>query len=216
MDMKRSLMNAGYLNADVSYTTKNRRKPKTKLSFNLQPGKMFIVDTIRITVQDGELERIINENSGQTLLVRGMNPGACAKTDEYIAAHLGLARKYGYYRFNRDYISFVADTVKGSDKVGLNMIVAAESVDDDGTVHPHRRYTISSVDYYLSDKNGNTPGSDMPARIDTCESFRLIYPGKDSRPALRPRIIDIHSQEQGPERHRSFMTRCSQRLHAWI
>lgn len=192
VDMKRSLMNAGYLNADVSYTTKNRRKPKTALSFNLQPGKMFIVDTIRITVQDGELERIINENSGQTLLVRGMNLDASVLNDERNRI-VGLARKYGYYRFNRDYISFVADTVKGSDKVGLNMIVAAESVDDDGTVHPHRPYTISSVDYYLSDKNGNTPGSDMPARIDTCESFRLIYPGKDSRPALRPRIIDIHS-----------------------
>ena len=202
VDMKRSLMNAGYLNADVTYSTKNRRKPKTTVSFNLQPGKMFIVDTIRITVQDSRIEQIIKDNSKQSLLVSGMNLDASILNDERNRI-VELVHKYGYYRFNRDFISFVADTVRGSEKVGLNMIVSAESVDEDGTVHPHRQYTVSSVDYYLSDKNGNMPGVDISARIDTCESFRLIYSGNDSRPSLRPKIIDSHSFLRGGMKYNS-------------
>ncbi len=202
VDMKRSLMNAGYLNADVTYSTRNRRKPKTTVSFSLQPGKLFIVDTIRITVQDSQIEQIIKDNSKQSHLVPGMNLDASILNDERNRI-VELVHKYGYYRFNRDFISFVADTVHGSEKVGLNMIVSAESVDDDGTVHPHRQYTVSSVDYYLSDKNGNMPSVETSARIDTCESFRLIYSGNESRPALRPKIIDIHSFLRGGMKYNS-------------
>lgn len=202
VDMKRSLMNAGYLNADVTYSTRNRRKPKTTVSFSLQPGKLFIVDTIRITVQDSQIEQIIKDNSKQSHLVPGMNLDASILNDERNRI-VELVHKYGYYRFNRDFISFVADTVHGSEKVGLNMIVSAESVDDDGTVHPHRQYTVSSVDYYLSDKNGNMPDVETSARIDTCESFRLIYSGNESRPALRPKIIDIHSFLRGGMKYNS-------------
>ena len=70
VDMKRSLMNSGYLNADASYSIKKGRRPKTTVRFKLHPGKMFTVDTIRITVQDSVIERIINENSKQSLLVK--------------------------------------------------------------------------------------------------------------------------------------------------
>lgn len=192
VDMKRSLMNAGYLNAEVTYSTKNSRKPKTRLQFRLEPGKMFVVDTIRITVQDSVIDRIIRDNSDQSLLVEGMNLDADILNDERNRI-VDLVHRFGYYRFNRDFISFVADTARGSDKVGLRMIVAAESVDENGTVHPHRQFSISSIDYILSDNNGNVPGMTAPLKTDTCQGFRLIHPNPDSRPSLRPKIIDSHS-----------------------
>lgn len=196
VDMKRSLMNSGYLNADASYSTKKGRRPKATVRFQLHPGKMFTVDTIRITVQDSVIERIIKENSKQSLLVKGMNLDAGILNDERNRI-VELAHKNGYYLFNRDFISFVADTIKGSEKVGLRMIVSAESIDEDGLVHPHRQFTISMADYYLSDKNGNVPGAYAPVLIDTCDGFRLIYSGQDSKPSLRPKIIDSHSFIRG-------------------
>lgn len=196
VDMKRSLMNSGYLNADVTYSSRNGRKPKTTLVFNLHPGKMFVVDTVRITVQDSQIERIINDNIKQSLLVPGMNLDADVLNDERNRI-VNLVHRYGYYRFNRDYISFVADTVQGSDRVGLSMIIAAESVDEDGTVHPHRQYEIASVDYILSDKNGNIPGVTISQKTDTCDGFRLIHSGQDSKSSLRPKIIDSHSFVRG-------------------
>lgn len=191
-DMRRSLMNSGYLNADVTYSTKNGRRPKTKVRYSLHPGKMFVVDTIRITVQDSAISRIINDNIEQSLLVQGMNLDADVLNDERNRI-VDLVHKYGYYRFNRDYISFVADTARGSDKVGIRMIVAAEGVDEDGTVHAHKKYSISSIDYILSDKNGNVPGVSITQRTDTCQGFMLVYPGSDDKSMFRPKIIDIHS-----------------------
>ena len=202
VDMKRSLMNSGYLNADVSYSSVNGKKQKTKLVYRLHPGKMFVVDTVRINVQDSLIDRIISDNIKQSLLVPGMNLDADVLNDERNRI-VNLVHRYGYYRFNRDYISFVADTVQGSDKVGLSMIIAAESVDEDGTVHPHRQYEISSVDYILSDKNGNIPGVTIAQKTDSCDGFRLIHSANDSKSTLRPKVIDSHSFIRGGMRYNS-------------
>lgn len=192
VDMKRSLMNSGYLNAQVTYSSKNRFRPKTTVHYQLHPGKMFVVDSVWVTVQDDEIKRILDEHSDETLLVPGINLDASILDDERTRI-VNLAHRYGYYRFNRDYVSFVADTAKGSEKVGLRMIVAAESTDDDGTVHPHRKFTISSIEYILSDKNGNLPDPAVSSSIESYNGFTLMYPGNSRKPLLRPKIVDIHS-----------------------
>lgn len=191
IDMKRSLMNSGYLDARVTYSTRNGRR-KTTVSYELDPGKMFVVDTIIRTVQDSAISKIINDNLDKSLLVPDMNLDANVLNDERNRI-VELVHKFGYYRFNRDFISFVADTARGSDKVGLRMIVAPAGTDENGETEPHRQFTISSISYYLSDKSGNLPGSAIPAEIDSCNGFRLIYPGMDKKPYLRSKIVDNHS-----------------------
>ena len=191
-DMERSLVNSGYLNADVTMSTKNSRRPKTTVRYKLDPGKMFVVDTVRITVQDSIINRIINDNAKHSLLVPGMNLDADILNEERNRI-VNLVHRYGYYRFNKDYISFVADTARGSDKVGLRMIVEAEGVDEDGSVRPHRQYYISSVYYNLTDKDGNMPGKTISPAAETYKDFVLFYPLDDGRPALRPEVIDRHS-----------------------
>ena len=195
LDICRSLMNSGYLNAQVTYSSKNSRRPKTVVHYNLDPGKMFVVDTIRITVQDSTISRIIEDNKKQSLLVPGMNLDADILNDVRKRI-VELVQKHGYFRFNSDFISFVADTARGSEKVGLRMIVSAESTDEDGTVHMHRQFTISSIDYYLSDENGNLPSSQQSPGVNY-NGFRLLYSDKDDKPYLRPKIVDNHSFLRG-------------------
>lgn len=191
-DMKRSMVNSGYLNADVTVSTKEGHRPKTTVQYSVTPGKMFVVDTIKYTVQDSIIDRIIRNNSSQTLLIPGMNLDAGILNDERNRI-VELARRHGYYRFNRDYISFVADTAAGSDKVGLRMIVAPESIDESGKMHPHRQYRLSSIDYILSDKDGNIPGTKTEAVADSCNGFRLIHSDIDDKPFLRSKVVDVHS-----------------------
>lgn len=192
-DMKRSLMNSGYLNANVTYSLESKRRPKTTVKYELHPGKMFVVDSIRITVQDDAIKRILDEHKDESLLAPGINLDADILNDERIRI-VNLAHKYGYYRFNRDHVSFVADTAWGSNKVGLRMIVAPGSVAEDGAVHPHEQFTISSIEYVLSDKNGNLPGgTTASSQVESYNGFSIMYPGEDSKPMLRPKIIDIHS-----------------------
>ena len=191
-DMRRSLMNSGYLNAQVTYSSRKNRRPKTTVQYQLHPGKMFVVDSVRVTVQDDAIKEILEKHKKETLLVPGINLDASVLDDERNRI-VDLVHRYGYFRFNRDYVSFVADTAKGSDKVGLRMIVAAESTDDDGTVHAHRQFTISSINYVLSDKNGNLPDPAVASSVENYNGFTLMYPGNSRKPMLRPKIVDIHS-----------------------
>lgn len=191
-DMKRSLMNSGFLNADVTISTTKGRRPKTTVHYSLDPGKLFVVDSIRVSVSDSVIEKIVRDNSRHSLLVPGMNLDAGVLNDERNRI-VDLVHQYGFYRFNRDYISFVADTAAGSNKVGLRMLIAPERVDEDGTVHPHRQYHLSSIDYTISDRNGNVPDVSADAVTDSCDGFRLIHSGKEGYPLLRPKVIDIHS-----------------------
>ena len=174
-DMRRALRNSGYLNADVEVNTVIRnRKPKAKVQYNLKPGKMFVIDDIRYTVQDSAIYSIVLDNNTESLIYLGMNLDATILDAERNRI-VELTHQYGYYRFNKEYITFVADTVRGSDKVRLRMIIAAESVAD-GVEQPHRQYTISSVNYIVTDNTNNTSGSDS-----------------DGKPLLRQKIIDSHS-----------------------
>ena len=107
-DMRRALRNSGYLNADVDLTTKKSRKPKAKVQYNLHPGKMFVVDDIRYTVQDSTIYGIVLDNATQSLIYLGMNLDASV-LDAERSRIVELTHQYGYYRYNKDYISFVAD-----------------------------------------------------------------------------------------------------------
>lgn len=173
-DMRRALRNSGYLNAEVEYNTVKSRKPKAKVHYNLKPGKMFVLDDIRYTVHDSTIYSIVLDNNTQSLIYLGMNLDANI-LDAERSRIVELTHQYGYYRFNKDYITFVADTVRGSDKVRLRMIIAPESVTD-GVEQPHRQFTISSVDYNITDNTNGTAGS-----------------LSGDKPILRQKIIDSHS-----------------------
>lgn len=192
-DMRRALMNAGYLNAQVNvWTSTGRRRPTATVHYQLNPGKLYVVDTIRITVHDSAIERIFHDNASQTLLSPGMSLNVETLNNERNRI-VELVHKYGYYRFNRDFISFVADTLKDSDRVGLEMIIEADNTSNEGAVVPHKQFTIESVDYYLTDRNMGATQEPGFWRTDSCDNFNLHYPTVAKRPDLRYKIIDSHS-----------------------
>ncbi len=191
-DMRRSLMNEGYLNADVDVTTHTGRKPKASVRYILRPGNLYVVDTLRVTVLDSEIESILKEHSAESLVTRGMSLNANT-LDQERTRIVQLVHRYGYYNFGKEYISFVADTVRGSNKVGLRMVVAAEGVQEDGTIQPHRQYTISQIDYILSDGKTKAPADSSLTATDSCGRFNLVYSLANSKPMLRSKVIDSHS-----------------------
>lgn len=192
VDMKQALVNEGYLNAGVKTSYKKARRPKATVRFDITTGKMFVVDTIMITVQDSAISKIVSDGAAQSLLVKGMNLNAGVLNDERTRI-VDLVRKNGYYRFNKDDISFVADTVKGSAKVGLRMIVDNESTAPDGRITPHIKFTVASLDYSLSNSSDNSRSASSNMCIDSCKGFRVYHSDCDGKPMLRSSVIDSHS-----------------------
>ena len=194
VDIKQALVNEGYLNAGVETSFKRARRPKATVRFDINTGKMFVVDTIMVTVQDSILNGIVSAGASQSLLVKGMNFDAGVLNDERNRI-VELVRKNGYYRFNKDDISFVADTVTGSSKVGLRMIVDNESTSPDGKITPHIKFSVASVDYSLSGSSDNKKNAltSNGMCVDSCKGFRVYYSDCDGKPMLRSSVIDSHS-----------------------
>lgn len=187
IEMQRALMNEGYLNADVNVSTLQSRKPKVTVRYDLVPGRMFVVDTVRVTVMDPEIDRLLQENAGTSLLREGMNLDAGVLNDERNRI-VSLLHNNGYYRFNKDYISFVADTASGSDRVGLRMVISPSAGG-----RGHSRYTISDIDYILADNAGAAQLSESDMCAVQADGFRVLHSDCDGKPSLRPGVISKHS-----------------------
>lgn len=183
-DMRLSLANSGYLNAEVESDVNHSTARKVKLKYIIKPGRLFMIDTVRIVVADSEFAKIVEEGRSASLLQKGMALD-CERLDAERQRIVELAHSKGYFAVGRDNISFVADTATADNNVGLSMLVRGPEI--------ARKYNVSKVNYFLSNEAVRT--SDQLLRADSLEydGFRLYYPLADVRPQLRPGIIASHS-----------------------
>ncbi len=189
LDMKQALINVGYLKANVTYKIERSKRPKAVVKYLLEPNKIYTVGDIQVIIQDRAIATILRDNVEASLLTEGMSLNANILDDERTRITTMLQRN-GYYRFNKDYISFVADTTRNSYISGLRMYIDAFQVSDDGTYLPHPVYTIANVDYLFSQ---NT--SFAPLSLSEFDSVKRngysIYFNDDLK--LKPEVIESHS-----------------------
>lgn len=191
-DMKRALINSGYLKADVDVKTSYSKRGKASVRYELYPGDVYVVDEIRYTVSDPQIAIILEDNQVHSLLKKGINLDAGILDSERTRI-TELLHKHGYYSFNKDYISYVADTVNLSYEAGLNVIVAGEGSDAEGNPNPHTQYYLSDIDYYLMDTPNFSSDRDDTLKTIDYKGFRLFYPYDEEKPLLRPSVLDSHS-----------------------
>lgn len=153
MRMQDALFNMGYLHANIS-KRETYRKHKVHVHYDLQPGKRYYVDSLTVQVQDTAIERAIHSIAANTLLHKGMPFDANVLNQERsrITNHL---TDNGYYAFNRDFISYEADTTATSQNVRLRMMVSDYADPTTHTTHPHRKYRIGNVKFTYDRSNGS-------------------------------------------------------------
>ncbi|MCQ2065033.1 MAG: BamA/TamA family outer membrane protein [Bacteroidaceae bacterium] len=191
-DMQRALVNAGYLKAGVSSSTVYSRKPKASVRYLLDPGKVYTVSSVTSTVEDSVISILIRDNSSQSLLHEGMNLDAGILDDERERI-VELVHRHGYYRFNKDFVTFVADTAINSTDVGLHMIVAGAGTGENGTSRQHTQYTVSDINYIFTDSPNYSQSRTEGMKTDSCDGFRIRYDLQLDCPAIRPEILASHS-----------------------
>ena len=140
-----AVFNLGYLHADVTCERKNKRY-KTQVTYHINPGQRYKISDIDVIVQDTFIISTLDSIKNSSLLYKGMPFDANILNQERsrITRHLS---ENGYYYFNRDYIHFEADTLKGSNNVSLKMIVGADYNSENSVVHPHQKYKVGEITY---------------------------------------------------------------------
>lgn len=165
------LQNQGYLDANVTLGKIYKGK-KVSLNYLLQPGERYYVRNIKYEIQDSLIAKIpqITDN-GQRLLYPNMIFNAKSLDDERKRI-TKILTNIGYYKFNKDYISFFADTIAGSKDIDLTLVLRLYHTKSNVDTL-HGRYKIHDVVFKSADGVSDV---DLRKRVLLNNSF--IEPGE--------------------------------------
>ena len=170
-DLRVAMNNMGYMNARVVFNTKVRGK-KLKAIYTLLPGKPFMIDRFSYDIQDSIIADILKPNLSQGLDATHPRQFTVLALDNERKRITKILNDQGYYRFNKDYIYYTADTVRGSRAVDvmLHLTKYQPSSASEPALHP--RYIVGRVNVLPGDSTG------LHIRREIIADNTLIEPGK--------------------------------------
>lgn len=152
--IQKSLVNRGYIHAQVEADTiSNLHKKKIDVEYRISPGMLYHIDTIICDISDENLRPVIMADSGSWPVKKGdaLDLNALDAQRTIIASQL---RDQGYFTFQKQCITFTADTTADSNSVELTMRVApdasvkaTDSIATDFSTQWHIRKVIFLTDY---------------------------------------------------------------------
>ena len=124
-EIAKAVQNLGYMGASVKRTTKTKKK-KLKLFYEITSGKPYIVRTLKYDISDKKIaEYLRNERQRIT---------------DYLLCN-------GYYKFNKDYITYTADTARNTHQVDLTLHLLPYKTYVGDTPKEHFQYKINKINF---------------------------------------------------------------------
>ncbi|MBQ6166406.1 MAG: BamA/TamA family outer membrane protein [Muribaculaceae bacterium] len=117
-----ALSNKGFMNNTVSSrVTTDSVKRKARVTYDITLGEPYYIRSISYDISDEVLKDIILDDSAHFDVQRGdlLNYNDLDGWRQSITEHL---RNQGYYAFNKEYITFLADTAQDSRAVDLTLV----------------------------------------------------------------------------------------------
>lgn len=197
--LKQALVNSGYNDAKVEYSSESIKDKKINVAYRLYPGEPHVISSIAYEFDDPTLRKIVLSDSLSLPVKAGGNLDLNI-LDAQRALVAEKMREKGYFAFTKEYVSFVADTVAGAKEVDLTMVLRNPRVEQSSDtpptaqepggeltappaeqvlalIAPHRRYVYRKVtvvpDFSPGDNTANFRFTDR----DTvnCQGLEILY-----------------------------------------
>lgn len=166
------LQNKGYLGAYVKLNKQYKRKKKVDISYILYPGERYFIQSIKYDIQDSLLARFTEiTDESKRLLHQNMQFNASLLDNERKRITEYLVNN-GYYKFNKDYISYLADTISGSRGIDLTLVLREYRTRTNADTL-HSRYRIGNINYF----NGEAPSAPINLRNKVLRNNTFIESG---------------------------------------
>lgn len=187
-----AMINRGYLDASVLVDTiMQPGKKKIEVDYAVSAGVPHRISSVSYDIQDTAVARILLSDS----LLLSVRPGDKFDRDNLDAERQMMTRalkNHGYYDFNKEYITFVADTAENSKDVGLTLTVRPPKLKSDTaktTFLPHRTYHIRNVTFVTAGGAVLTPADLRKVHMDTVRygDITILY-GPDRY--LKPSVLE--------------------------
>ena len=118
------LHNNGYFRGNVTYETVTGKNPKKcKISYTVSLDTLFTLDSVAYTNFPAPLQSLIDSTRSESLIKSG-KPFSVSALDGERSRVTNLFRNNGYYYYNSNYASYLADTFNVAGKAQLRLQMA--------------------------------------------------------------------------------------------
>ncbi|MDE6300487.1 MAG: BamA/TamA family outer membrane protein [Muribaculaceae bacterium] len=169
--LRQALVNRGYMDATVTADTILRPdRRRAKVNYRIHAGAPHTIKSVALNVPDSAIATILRAD---TSLI-DIKPGELFdrnRLDNLRTAVASAMHNAGYYDFSREFISFTADTVRGSKDIALTMNVSGpEGPRSKNVLTPHRQYIVRKVIFMMTD-----PADSVPADTVHYRDISVVY-----------------------------------------
>lgn len=120
------LRNNGYFNGRVGYESITQKNPKTaKIQYTVSPGRLYMLDSVGYFGFPAEADSLIHSTLSEAYIHRG-DPFVVSRLDAERQRISSLLRNNGYYYYQPDYASYLADTFAVDGKAQLRFQLAKD------------------------------------------------------------------------------------------
>ena len=151
-DLMTAMQNEGYMNAGVSLYTEAKGK-KLKATYLLHPGQPFLIGKVNYDIQDEGIQQLLHLDQTDNQQIKPGMRFTVETLDNERKRIAGLLSDNGYFRFNKDFIHFTADTVMGRKDIALTLQLRKYKSNSNSPEVDHTRYLIRDVLFQSNDSN---------------------------------------------------------------
>ena len=171
------LRNHGYFSGRVSYEPITRKNPKeAKIRYTVTPGPLHYLDSIGYFGFPAEPDSLIRNSLDEATIHRG-DPFVVSRLEAERQRISTLLRNNGYYFYQPDYASYLADTFVVDGKAQLRFQLAK-----DIPAEATRPWVIGRITINMKKTFMEQPTDSFRGRF-----FTISYSGK--KPPIRPRVL---------------------------
>lgn len=185
-EMTKAVQNMGYMGATVE-PIRQVKKKKMKLAYKVNAGKPYKVRTLRYDIQDDKIKEYMQQDSTATLLSEGMyfDVNVLDAERQRITNHL---LRNGYYKFNKEYISYTADTVRNLYLVDLTLHLTPYRQNNEDEPQKHPQYTINKVNF-ITDYNVLQSSALNSIEVNDSLHYKGYHIYYKDKLYLRPKVL---------------------------
>ena len=151
-DLMTAMQNEGYMNAGVSLYTETKGK-KLKATYLLHPGQPFQIGKVNYDIQDEGILQLLHLDQPANQQIKPGMRFTVETLDNERKRIAGLLSDNGYFRFNKDFIHFAADTIMGRKDIALTLQLRKYKPNNNSPEVDHTRYLIRDVLFQSNDSD---------------------------------------------------------------
>ncbi len=203
-DIELMLANEGYMKAQVTQK-KHINGKKMNLDYEINIGSRYIIRNIRRRSEDKSILKIILSDTVNTLL-QSNAPLNINTLNEERSRITRMLQHRGYYKFNKENITFTADTVRNSKYVDLTMRIQMHLENGRSKPEPHKQFYIGDVTF-MSDITATQSPTDT---LRFGNNTKILY---NAPLRFRPKLLlstnalrtgDLYSSERMQNTYTNF------------